>query len=217
MPSLLVAPENEVSVAFNAGQELDPFIGAPTEVNVVNTVSLAAQEIPAKERYVKGEPTDFNMGGYHVHTQLGQGGMAVVFLARPPGGHHDVVLKRIRPSLLAEEKYVKLFRREARIASGLLHANIVRFLDHAEEKGEAFIVMEYLDGTDLRDLAERNWHVGRWLPIEAILRAVSDSARGLHHAHTKKSQNGESEALVQRTRKSFCELQRSSGRTRRNP
>lgn|GEM_PF-1056007 len=172
-------------------------LGTP-EPRTAETAPLPdAKPMPAR-RYVMGEPTDFMMGGYHVHTRLGQGGMAVVFLARPPGGTKDVVLKRIRPALLVEEKYVKLFKREARIASRLIHNNIVRILDHAEEKGESFIVMEFLDGTDLRDIAERNWHAGGHLPLEVVVKAIADAARGLDHAHTKVNARGENEALVHR-------------------
>jgi serine/threonine protein kinase len=158
----------------------------------VRTAKKAGRRLPP------GEAVDFYMGGYHVHRRLGQGGMAVVFLARPDGGRDDVVLKRIRPSLVKEERYVKLFMREASIAAMLDHPNCVRIIDHAEEEGEYFIVMEFLDGIDLRDLADRNWSEGHVLPLEPVLRTLIDCARGLDHAHHLSDHKGRPARLVHR-------------------
>ncbi len=152
----------------------------------------------ANRRLPPGEAVDFYMGGYHVHRRLGQGGMAVVFLARPDGGRDDVVLKRIRPSLVKEERYVRLFMREASVAAMLDHKNCVRIIDHAEEEGEYYIVMEYLDGIDLRDLADRNWSEGHVLPLEPILRTLIDCARGLDYAHHLSDHKGRPAQLVHR-------------------
>lgn len=122
------------------------------------------------------------IGIYNIEGPIGEGGMAEVFRARHPS-RGPVVLKRMRPSLLVEKRYVEMFVREAKIATTLEHENIVSTLDFGAADGAHYLVMEELVGMSLRDLADRVWEAGRSLPLEVVLRSCAQAARGLHHAH----------------------------------
>ncbi|HEY4219756.1 MAG TPA: serine/threonine-protein kinase, partial [Myxococcota bacterium] len=141
------------------------------------------------------------IGRYRLERRLGAGGMAEVFLARaegPLGFEKQVVIKRIRPQLVAQPRFVEMFLREARMLAGLDHPNIVRIIELDEDKGEYFLALEYLEGLSLREVAERHWSAGRSLPIEPIITIVADAALGLEHAHNYRDQTGQPANLVHR-------------------
>jgi tRNA A-37 threonylcarbamoyl transferase component Bud32 len=154
--------------------------------------------LPLKKSRKEPIPVEFFVGGYRAHRRLGEGGMAEVFLAKPPGEGEDVVLKRLQSHLSEDERILRMFRREARIASRLDHPNIVKILDFAEEQGSMFLVMEYLDGADFRDLAYRWWNTARPMPIEPIVELCAHAALGLDYAHRAPTVTGEPGNLVHR-------------------
>src|SRR5688500_10394944 len=89
---------------------------------------------------------------YQVLAELGQGGMSLVHLAsaRSLGNVRKlVVLKSIRPELVANEKFREMFLDEARLATRLNHPNIVQTYEVVMLKGRPVIVMEYMDGQPL--------------------------------------------------------------------
>ena len=140
------------------------------------------------------------LGRYRLERLLGTGGMAEVYLARAEGHggfEKQVVVKRIRPALLSNKKFVDMFLREAKILASLSHPNIVQTYELDREGDEYFLAMEYLDGMALSDLALRAWGHTRRLPIEAVLRIVSDALVGLDFAHNM-SERGTSLGLVHR-------------------
>ena len=141
------------------------------------------------------------LGRYRLERRIGQGGMAEVFLARaegPGGFEKQVVIKRIRPQLVKNERFVDMFLREGRLLAGLDHPNIVRVFELDEAEGEYFLALEYLDGLSLRELMERTWNAGKTVPLEPLLRIFSDAALGLAHAHGIKEPDGASANLVHR-------------------
>ena len=141
------------------------------------------------------------LGRYRLERRIGQGGMAEVFLARaegPGGFEKQVVIKRIRPQLANNERFVEMFLREGRLLAGLDHPNIVRVFELDEADGEYFLALEYLDGLSLREVMERHWHAGRSVPLEPVLHALSDAALGLAHAHNLKDPGGAPANLVHR-------------------
>ncbi len=141
------------------------------------------------------------LGRYRLERRIGQGGMAEVFLARaegPGGFEKQVVIKRIRPQLVKNERFVEMFLREGRLLAGLDHPNIVRVFELDEAEGEYFLALEYLDGLSLRELMERYWFAGRTVPLEPVLRVFSEAALGLAHAHGLKEPGGASANLVHR-------------------
>jgi serine/threonine-protein kinase len=143
----------------------------------------------------------FQVGDYTCIERLGAGGMAEVFLAEQAGlsgFKKRVVVKRILPHLVEDEVFVEMFQREARVAAGLNHGNIAQILDLGEERGSYFIVMEHVDGLTLYQLARRAWTAQRSLPMDLVLPAIADAARGLHHAHVHRNPDGEAAPIVHR-------------------
>jgi eukaryotic-like serine/threonine-protein kinase len=127
-----------------------------------------------------------SLGRYHVVKRLAAGGMADVLLARTngiEGFERHVVIKRIHPQLLEEERYIRMFLDEARLAASLHHHNIVQVNDIGEEAGTYFFAMEYVHGEDARALLIEANRRGELIPLEHAITIVTSAAAGLHHAH----------------------------------
>ncbi len=123
-------------------------------------------------------------GRYHVERLLGEGGMAIVYLARDERHHRQVAVKILRPEL-AQSVGVGRFGREIEIAARLNHPNILPLLDSGVlELGPGwppatYYVMPYVEGESLRDRLVRD---GR-LPLGEALRLTGEIADALDHAH----------------------------------
>jgi serine/threonine-protein kinase len=112
--------------------------------------------------------------------------MADVLLARTDGiegFERYVVIKRIHADLSDEDRYIKMFLDEARLAASLHHHNIVQVNDIGIDDGEYFFAMEYVHGEDARNLLMEASKQGALLPLEHVLTIVCAAAAGLHHAH----------------------------------
>jgi eukaryotic-like serine/threonine-protein kinase len=114
-------------------------------------------------------------GRYRIEQTLGRGGMAVVYLAHDEELGRPVAVKLLAEYLAGDESLRARFLREARLAAGLSHPNIVRIYDAGETDGALFIVMEYVRG---RTLAQ----VGTLTADEAVP-LVLQACAGLQHAH----------------------------------
>lgn len=94
------------------------------------------------------------IAGYEIIRELGQGGMAIVYLARQMNLDREVALKVMNPAQIGgggDVKFRERFAREGKLASQLVHPHIVRTYDAGEEDGFSFIAMEYLEGGCLQD------------------------------------------------------------------
>ena len=116
---------------------------------------------------------------YEIIKNIGEGGMANVFLAFDTILERNVAIKVLRGDLSSDEKFVRRFQREALQASSLTHENIVEVYDVGEDNGEYYIVMEYVQGKHLKNLLKKR---GKLTPLEVvdILLQVTD---GLSVAH----------------------------------
>ena len=138
-------------------------------------------------------------GGYHVLRKLATGGMAELWLARTTGPNPtEVAIKRILPQYASDKDFVQMFLDEARIASGLVHPNIVRMLEVGSDDGTYFIVMEYLDGENLRAIIRQLRSLGRPMLLEHAVACVIGIAAGLHHAHDQAGSDGKPLRIVHR-------------------
>lgn len=116
---------------------------------------------------------------YQIIKSIGEGGMANVYLAYDTILDRDVAVKVLRGDLADDEKFVRRFQREALSASSLSHPNIVEVYDVGDDNGQYFIVMEYIDGKNLKDLLKKR---GK-LTVSEVVDIMSQIADGLSVAH----------------------------------
>jgi len=111
------------------------------------------------------QPEQVLSGRYRVLRKIGGGGMADVYLCEDLTLGRRVALKVLLSRFLDDPNFVERFRREAKAAAGLNHANLVSIYDWGEVDGTYFIVMEYVEGETLKDLVRRR---GRLSGSEAV-------------------------------------------------
>ncbi|MEW6188710.1 MAG: Stk1 family PASTA domain-containing Ser/Thr kinase [Actinomycetota bacterium] len=118
-------------------------------------------------------------GRYEIIEKIGSGGMADVYKAYDEVLHRTVALKILHPQFAQEENFVARFRREAQAAAGLNHPNIVNVHDWGSEDGTYFIVMEYLEGRNLKQIiADRGS-----LPFDIAVDIARQVCSALRFAH----------------------------------
>ena len=116
---------------------------------------------------------------YEIIRILGEGGMANVYLAEDTILNRKVAVKVLRGDLANDEKFVRRFQREALSASSLNHPNIVEMYDVGEDDGNFYIVMEYVDGKNLKQLIKRR----NKLSLPEVIDIMKQLTDGIAHAH----------------------------------
>ena len=119
-----------------------------------------------------------NIGRFEIVRELGRGAQSVVYLARDPHLQREVAIKTLHFSRPDPQKNQQLLS-EARMVSQLSHPNIVPIFEAGEEKGDLYLVFEYVPGLNLAEYLRAN---GRLTPVKAIsiLIPVLDA---IAHAH----------------------------------
>src|SRR4051812_10844645 len=118
-------------------------------------------------------------GRYELEELVGKGGMSTVYRAKDRLLERTVAIKLLHEHYSRDDDYVERFRREARAAARLSHPNIVTVIDRGEADGRQFIVFEYIDGQNLKQLVESQ---GR-LPVRTALELAIEIGRALAFAH----------------------------------
>ena len=119
-------------------------------------------------------------GRYRVEREVGQGGMATVYLAEDVRHHRKVAIKVLRAELAASMGPER-FLREIDIAAQLQHPHILPLLDSGDAAGFLYYVMPYVQGESLRDRLVREHE----LPVHDALRIITEVADALAHAHER--------------------------------
>lgn len=126
------------------------------------------------------------VGKYRLLKKLATGGMAHIYLAEQSGlggFKKRLVIKRILPHLIDDEKFLQMFQDEARVAAMMNHPNIVQIFELGEADNNYYIAMEYVAGYNLRAIIQMSNDHGIWLAPEYIAKLGSQICEGLEYAH----------------------------------
>jgi len=152
--------DSDTEITITWDEAVEPAEGS---AGPAHTTSVTFPEVIGKARVIR---------------EIGRGSIGVVFLAEHTILHIPVALKIISPRLAREKEMVDRFYREARTAAKLNHPNIVRVLNCDNEDGILFIVMEHVDGPNLKNYIQEN---GPFSPQQS-LKVVHSVALALQEA-----------------------------------
>jgi serine/threonine protein kinase len=141
-------------------------------------------------------------GQYHVIERIAVGGMAEIYLGIAlgvEGFERKVVIKKVRQRFSSDSRFHSMLVKEAKICASLNHPNIVQILDLGQnDREEYFIVMEYVDGWDLRSVMDRLEERGERLHPDLVLYIAREICAALDYAHNKTDPNGKPLRLIHR-------------------
>ncbi len=138
---------------------------------------------------------------YRIIQKIDVGGMAEIYRGVQvslEGFEKEVAIKRILPSLTDDQKFVSMFLDEARLSMQLNHANIVQIFDIGSADDTYFIVMEFVDGLNLRRLMQRAVDQGVTIPVPLACYMIMEVAKALAYAHEKRDPQDQPLGLVHR-------------------
>src|SRR5690554_8002227 len=125
---------------------------------------------------------------YQVIERIDAGGMAEVFKANSTslqGYQKLVAIKRVLPELTKNERFVRMFLDEAKVSLHLNHTNCVQVFDLGIADGTYFIVMEFVDGTNLKKLIEFLAKQGQSISVAQSVFMAIEICKGLSHARSE--------------------------------
>ena len=127
-----------------------------------------------------------NLGKYKLIKKIATGGMAELYLACSPGLegiNKFIAIKKILPQFADKQEFLDMFKNEARISVNLNHSNIASIHGFHISNGEAYIVMDYVSGKNLRQVTKHLKEKKSYLPIPVIANIMVQAAAGLSYAH----------------------------------
>ena len=124
-------------------------------------------------------PTNLLGNRYRLEHILGRGGMSIVYKAYDVTLERPVAVKVLRQDYSENSEFQKSFHQEAKAAANLTHPNIVTIHDFGFDHGKLFIVMEYVPGTDLKQLIRQKSP----FEVEEALQLITQACEGIGYAH----------------------------------
>jgi len=214
--SIMMTASNDMRVAADAVNRslIDYFITKPWENKfftelVGSALERSRERQPAGTESIDAEPAGNTtttrelpgFGKYELVELLAKGGMAELYRARLRGAggfEKDLAVKKILPHLSVDPTFVTMFSDEARIMESLNHGNLVSVIAFGEIEGEYYLVMEYVDGVDLRGLIDIPAGSVNPLPVPEACLIAMQVCRGLDFAHRKAGPDGTPLNIVHR-------------------
>ncbi|MET0385405.1 MAG: serine/threonine-protein kinase, partial [Polyangiales bacterium] len=138
---------------------------------------------------------------YRVIKRLEAGGMAEVYLGESSsveGFKKRVAIKRVLPHLAQNENFIQMFLDEARLSARLSHANIVSVFDISARDDTYFLIMEFVDGANLKRILESLHRRGLAFPLPEAIYTCAEACRGLSYAHELHDESGKALGIVHR-------------------
>lgn len=167
-----------------SGNTLKDFI--PPKANPKDAEDLVRELVRQKkltkfqaELLWQGKGKSLVLGNYVLLDKIGQGGMGAVYKAEHRRMQRTVAIKTLPPALLKNPDAAARFQREVVAAAKLEHQNIVAAYDADQANGAHFLVMQYVDGSDLSALVKKNGP----LPVAQAVNYILQAAKGLEFAH----------------------------------
>ncbi len=139
------------------------------------------------------------LSGYAIEALIGKGGMAEVYRATVrtgPKAGQAVAVKRLLPELARDPAFVALFEREAAITRRLRHPAIVEVLETGVAGGSPYIVMDYVDGRNLRQVLSQCASRKILLPVDFAAYVAHVVSQALAHAHAGCDEAGQPLGIV---------------------
>ncbi len=133
------------------------------------------------------------LGEYRILAQLAKGGQSTVYLAARSGPHgffRPVVIKAIPDDFKGKPRLEALFYQEATLSSRFSHPHVVTVHDAKRAGDDHFMVMDYVAGQTVADLAQRAFAAGQGITLEETLLILADACRGLEYVHTFQAVEG---------------------------
>lgn len=143
---------------------------------------------------VPGSNGKLRLGKYVLIRRIAVGGMGEIFygkIAGAAGFEREVAIKKMLPHLSADQSFIDMMIKEAKLTVLLNHPNIVQVYDLAKQGNEYYIAMEYVPGVNLGRLLEQCYSAQERLPIEVAIHIVMQVLRGLAYAHDLREPDGE--------------------------
>ncbi len=125
-------------------------------------------------------------GKYLLLERLAAGGMAEVYLAKSTGAEgigRFFAIKRILPQFSDNTEFIEMFKEEAKLAMNLHHGNVVQIFEFGVEKGQFYLVMEFVEGQNLRQILNHLLKIGKSFSIDQVIYVCKEVAAGLDYAH----------------------------------
>jgi serine/threonine-protein kinase len=138
---------------------------------------------------------------YRVTEKLESGGMAEVFRAESlglQGFKKQVAIKRVLPHLSEKKKFISMFLDEARLSAHLTHSNCVQVFDIGVGDNAYFIVMEFVDGANLKSIVESLRKQHKEFPVSYAAFIALEICKGLSYAHELRDPSGQDLHIVHR-------------------